>query len=93
VPADLTVAGFDDTPLATTVWPALTTVRQPIAEMAREAVRLLIDQIRKGRTAETAPVRHKLLKFTLIERESTAPPRNATAAKSGAKSKVTAPKP
>jgi LacI family transcriptional regulator len=92
VPADLSVAGFDDTPLATTVWPALTTVRQPIAEMAREAVRLLIDQIRKGRAAETAPVRHKLLKFTLIERESTAPPRNATAAKAGPKSKVTAPK-
>ena len=93
VPTDLTVAGFDDTPLATTVWPALTTVRQPIAEMAREAVRLLIDQIRKHRAGETAPVRHKLLKFTLIERESTAPPRNATAAKSGPKSRVTAPKP
>jgi LacI family transcriptional regulator len=93
VPADLTVAGFDDTPLATTVWPALTTVRQPIAEMAREAVRLLIDQIRKRRDGETAPVRHKLLKFTLIERESTAPPRNSTAAKSGPRSKVTAPKP
>jgi LacI family transcriptional regulator len=93
VPADLTVVGFDDTPLATTVWPALTTVRQPIAEMAREAVRLLIDQIRKGRAAETAPVRHKLLKFTLIERESTAPPQNVTAAKSGPRSKGTGSKP
>src|ERR1700761_231643 len=36
VPADLTVAGFDDTPLATTVWPALTNVRKPIAERERE---------------------------------------------------------
>ena len=54
VPGDLSVAGFDDTPLATTVWPELTTVRQPIAEMAREAVRLLIEQIR-GRRGRDAP--------------------------------------
>jgi LacI family transcriptional regulator len=72
VPGDLSVAGFDDTPLATTVWPELTTVRQPIAEMAREAVRLLIEQIRgkRGRVAPQ-PV-HKLLKFTLVKRDSTA---------------------
>jgi LacI family transcriptional regulator len=72
VPDDLSVAGFDDTPLATTVWPALTTVRQPIADMAREAVRLLIEQIR-GRRAGTPPqLVHKLLKFTLVKRDSTA---------------------
>ena len=34
VPRDLSVVGFDDTPIATTVWPELTTVRQPIAAMA-----------------------------------------------------------
>jgi LacI family transcriptional regulator len=72
VPDNLSVAGFDDTPLATTVWPALTTVRQPIADMAREAVRLLIEQIR-GRRAGTPPQPvHKLLKFTLVKRDSTA---------------------
>jgi LacI family transcriptional regulator len=72
VPGDVSVAGFDDTPLATTVWPELTTVRQPIAEMAREAVRLLIEQIRgkRGRSAPQ-PV-HKLLKFSLVKRDSTA---------------------
>ena len=71
VPRDLTIAGFDDTPLATTVWPALTTVRQPIAEMAREAVKLLLEQIRRKRAgAEQQPVQ-KLLEFTLIPREST----------------------
>ncbi len=71
VPRDLTIAGFDDTPLATTVWPALTTVRQPIAEMAREAVKLLLEQIRRKRAgAEPEPVQ-KLLDFTLIPREST----------------------
>jgi LacI family transcriptional regulator len=72
VPGEVSVAGFDDTPLATTVWPELTTVRQPIAEMAREAVRLLIEQIR-GRRGRAAPqVVHKLLKFTLLKRDSTA---------------------
>jgi LacI family transcriptional regulator len=72
VPGDIAVAGFDDTPLATTVWPELTTVRQPIAEMASEAVRLLIDQIRRRRSGEPSQVVHKLLKFTLMKRESSA---------------------
>jgi LacI family transcriptional regulator len=73
VPGDLSVAGFDDTPLATTVWPELTTVRQPIADMAREAVRLLVEQIRgrRGRKARPEPV-HRLVKFTLVKRDSTA---------------------
>jgi LacI family transcriptional regulator len=74
VPGDLSVTGFDDTPLATTVWPELTTVRQPIAEMAREAVLLLVEQIR-GRRSGTAPqVVHRMLKFTLVKRDSSAPP-------------------
>ncbi len=74
VPGDVAIAGFDDTPLATTVWPELTTVRQPIADMAREAVRLLIEQIRGRRAGKPAQVTHKSLKFTLIKRESTATP-------------------
>ena len=92
VPSDLAVAGFDDTPLATTVWPALTTVRQPIAEMAREAVRLLIDQIRKQRGGETAPVRHKTLKFTLIDRESTAASASPATPKPASRPKSAPPK-
>jgi LacI family transcriptional regulator len=72
VPGDLSVAGFDDTPLATTVWPELTTVRQPIAEMAREAVRLLIEQVRARRAGKTQPVRHLTLDFKLMKRQSAA---------------------
>jgi LacI family transcriptional regulator len=72
VPGDLAIAGFDDTPLATTIWPALTTVRQPIADMAREAVRLLIDQVRGRRSGNPPEVAHKLVKYALIQRESTA---------------------
>nr|WP_315214283.1 LacI family DNA-binding transcriptional regulator [uncultured Duganella sp.] len=70
VPEDLVVCGFDDTPVATTVWPELTTIHQPISDMARAAVDLLIDQIRRRRAGDPAPVQHKLLPFTLITRES-----------------------
>jgi LacI family transcriptional regulator len=87
VPDDLSVAGFDDTPLATTVWPELTTVRQPIAEMAREAVRLLIEQIRGRRGGAPPQVIHKLLKFTLVKRDSTAPLKGAPAEKSAPRPK------
>jgi LacI family transcriptional regulator len=73
VPSDLAVTGFDDTPLAATVWPALTTVHQPIAEMAREAVRLVVEQIRSRRGGSEPQVMHKMLKFTLVKRESSAP--------------------
>jgi LacI family transcriptional regulator len=74
VPGDLSVAGFDDTPLAITVWPELTTIRQPIAEMAREAVRLLVEQIRGRRTTKPPQMVHKMLKFTLVKRDSSGPP-------------------
>jgi LacI family transcriptional regulator len=71
VPRDLSVAGFDDTPFATAIWPALTTIHQPVAIMAREAVKLLLDRIRHSRTGEKVDIIHRLLEFTLISREST----------------------
>jgi LacI family transcriptional regulator len=74
VPGDIAVAGFDDTPFATMVWPELTTVRRPISDMAREAVRLLIDEIRSRRAGTVQPPVHKLLEFTLVKRESSAAP-------------------
>ena len=46
VPADLTVCGFDDSAFARSMWPELTTVRQPIAEMAQALVRLLLEMLR-----------------------------------------------
>ena len=72
VPEDLTVCGFDDTPVATTVWPELTTIHQPIGDMARVAVDLLVDQIRARRAGEPRQAAHRLLPYTLVARESSA---------------------
>ena len=75
VPRDLTVVGFDDSALATTVWPELTTIRQPIADMSRQAVTLLFDEIRSRRAGEKAQHPHALQAFDLIRRDSDAPPK------------------
>jgi LacI family transcriptional regulator len=71
VPRDLTVCGFDDTSLATTIWPELTTIRQPIVEMAELAAELLIATIR-GRDGQTQPAQ-RVLSHQLIRRGSDAP--------------------
>lgn len=42
IPEDLSVVGYDDSPLATRMWPALTTVRVPIRDMGRKAAEKLI---------------------------------------------------
>ena len=67
VPGELSVAGFDDTEIAGIVWPTLTTVRQPVYEMAHCAVGLVIDLI-KG--TPVPPV--TWLDYSLKKRGSTA---------------------
>lgn len=74
VPQDLSVCGFDDTPVATAVWPALTTIHQPIADMARSAVELLLDQVRRQRDGAAPIVHHNVMPYTLMQGESCAPP-------------------
>jgi LacI family transcriptional regulator len=71
VPDDLSVVGFDDVEPATIVSPALTTVRQPLAEMGRTAVSLL-NRLLVRQRFETL---HIELATRLVVRESTAPPR------------------
>ena len=74
------MVGFDDTSLATTVWPELTTVRQPISTMAEEALTLLLARIRAHRSSETDKLEEQVLDHELIVRESSAPPGGAHAA-------------
>ncbi len=75
VPGDLTVVGFDDSALATTIWPELTTIHQPIADMSRAAVDLLAAMFRGRRTGAVEEPRHLVLDYTLIRRQSDAAPR------------------
>ena len=76
IPGQLSVAGFDDTPVATTIWPELTTVHQPIAEMAARAVDILADQVRQIRSAERPEPVHEIAKCEIVARGSTTHPRN-----------------
>lgn len=69
VPQDISIAGFDDSPLAIRVEPKLTSVHQPVSQMAAQAVRLLIDAVRHPqarRLTDTHMVEHRL-----VERSST----------------------
>jgi LacI family transcriptional regulator len=74
VPGDITVVGFDDTAPATTVWPELTTIRQPIAEMAQAAIELLVEALRNGGDAEGQSMSERILRHELVVRDSAAPP-------------------
>ena len=65
LPGALSVAGFDDTTLARTVWPPLTTIHQPMAELARTAAEILI---------AGGEINHRRLPHTLVERASVVPP-------------------
>jgi LacI family transcriptional regulator len=71
VPEDVSVVGFDDLEFATIVTPPLTTVRQPLAEMGRTAVSMLV-RLLENKRFETL---HVQLGTRLVVRESTAPPR------------------
>jgi LacI family transcriptional regulator len=77
VPRDLSVVGFDDTALATSVWPELTTVKQPIAAMAEAALELLIADLRRRRTGAPHKFAERVLSHAMIIRESSGPPPGA----------------
>ena len=72
VPAELSVAGYDDSPIALQIWPSLTTLRQPVGHIGKFAAQELIKSIRgeHGDRFETI-ILHPQLKV----RDSTAPPR------------------
>ncbi|MGM1016864.1 MAG: LacI family DNA-binding transcriptional regulator [Actinomycetota bacterium] len=67
VPGDVSVVGFDDIPVASHVWPTLTTVHQDFSELGRRAVRILLAAIRGEEAPEFGAVQP-----TLRVRESSA---------------------
>jgi LacI family transcriptional regulator len=69
IPADLSITGFDDTYLSRSTVPRLTTVRQPLEEMGRMAVSLLMRLLDR----HTVDTLHVELATQLVLRESTGP--------------------
>lgn len=69
IPQDISIVGYDDSPLASRLWPPLTTVRLAIRDMGRNAARMLIeDRDSKGNAATLVVTPH------LVTRESCQPP-------------------
>lgn len=68
VPDELGIVGFSDDPISSVIEPQLTTVKQPVGEMGRMAMSLLLEQIKRG-AAPYTPV-HTKLPTNLIIRQS-----------------------
>jgi len=73
VPRDLSVVGFDDTSAATTLWPELTTIPQPITAMANAAIEILLRSIRR-RNEDTKVLMDHVVAHRLVIRASAAAP-------------------
>jgi DNA-binding LacI/PurR family transcriptional regulator len=75
VPEDLSVVGFDDIPLAAYCLPSLTTLAQPIEEMAAAAVDELVHRLDPDRRRRPPGNYTRVFRPRLVVRETTAPPR------------------
>ena len=67
IPGDVSVAGFDDVPLAAQIWPQLTTIRQPVVRMSHLAGSLLIERLRGATSSDV----NRIVNAELVIREST----------------------
>jgi DNA-binding LacI/PurR family transcriptional regulator len=68
VPKDVAIVGYDDSPVATSTNPQLTSVHQPIEEMGREVARLLVEAVE----GPTRVMRRVILATDLVKRASSA---------------------
>ncbi|MGZ8662126.1 MAG: LacI family DNA-binding transcriptional regulator [Actinomycetota bacterium] len=78
VPRDVSVAAFDDVQWMSMVEPAVTTVRQPVADMARSAAELALRRLREGHEGRPSTI---VFRTELIERASVAAARKVKTAK------------
>ena len=61
IPEDISIVGYDDTPLSQRVWPPLTTIKSPIRETGRAAAKLLIKQVSHMGVSETDTYRPEII--------------------------------
>jgi LacI family transcriptional regulator len=78
VPQNVSITGFDDSPLAALTWPQLTTVHQPMEAMAAAATELIL----KPRSPSTGEPSGLLLPFELVIRDTTGRPRSSKQSRS-----------
>ncbi len=71
IPRDLSIVGFDDSPMAARLWPTLSSVRLPIRDMGRYAAEKLIELTREGGGQSSDK---PIVVPRLVARESAAPP-------------------
>lgn len=71
IPGEISITGFDDTPVSGIIWPPLTTVHQPIRDMGRRAVEMIGEALTQRRREQP---RLELIPYHLAERDSAAAP-------------------
>lgn len=71
-PADVSIAGFDDSPIASCVYPRLTTVKQPLVTMAATALENLVNLV-AAPPEERTSARRIVLPYEIIQGQSTGP--------------------
>lgn len=71
IPTGLSIVGFDDTPIASIISPQLTTIKQPIADLAANAVELLSEHVNHS-YSDLSNKQSIILEHSLIERSSSA---------------------
>ncbi len=74
IPKDISIVGFDDTPVSEIIWPPLTTVHHPLKAIGYKAAAMVMERITGGGAAET--VRTELVPYRLVARESAAAPKD-----------------
>jgi DNA-binding LacI/PurR family transcriptional regulator len=70
IPGDVSLVGFDDVPESEYFHPGLTTIRQEFAEVGRQALRLLQEQLRAGRRSAASV----LVEPVVVVRQTAGPP-------------------
>ncbi|MBF7073857.1 LacI family DNA-binding transcriptional regulator [Glaciecola sp. MH2013] len=69
IPQDISVIGFDDISYSKLMYPKLTTIRQPLEDIGRNCMRVLLEQLRGNKPAQKITE----LPFELVVRQSTGP--------------------
>lgn len=75
IPQELSIVGFDDTPVSEIIWPPLTTVNQPLRAIGQRAVEMIVEHIKAAKTTGgPQPARFDVVPHRVVMRESASPP-------------------